>query len=154
MTQPITIIKCDHQGQEVLRYQGIVQYRDAQSARVLAYFSLKTRDLGYVTLKTGDEFTEWFYADQWYNVFRIHDVDDASLKGWYCNFTRPAHITRDTIQADDLALDFFVYPDRRVLTLDQDEYDALPLTPAERHAVESARTALRQAIARHQSPFD
>ncbi|OQY20658.1 MAG: hypothetical protein B6I35_10355 [Anaerolineaceae bacterium 4572_32.2] len=46
-------------------------------------------DLGYVALEPSDRWTECFYTDRWYNVFEIHAADD-SLKGWYCNITRPA----------------------------------------------------------------
>ncbi len=122
-----TVIKRDHNGVEVLRYTGEVEHQDAESVCVRAIFTFSTRDLGYVTLKTGDTFIEWFYTNRWYNVFLIYDVDDGRFKGCYCNFTHPAEIHSDGVAADDLALDVWVAPDGTITLLDQDEYEALAL---------------------------
>jgi len=131
----ITVIKNDHAGREILRYEGVVLERHPDHVVVEARFNRDDMDLGYVVFRRGDRFVERFYADRWYNIFEIHDVDDDHIKGWYCNFTRPAIIADGVAQADDLALDLWVYPDGRTLTLDQDEFDALAISLEERQRV-------------------
>lgn len=110
-------------------------------------------DLGYVLLEPGDRWTEYFYTDRWYNVFEIHAADD-SLKGWYCNITRPARITAREVVAEDLALDLWVAPDGETRLLDEDEFAALSLSPAEREAAQNALTKLQTMAAQKTPPFD
>lgn len=148
-----TIIKRDEHGQEALRYTGDLIGRGAGWVCIRAPFGFASRDLGYIHLKTGDWFTEWFYADRWYNVFRINDGATGALKGWYCNLTRPAEIHDDHAAADDLALDVFVHPDYTLRLLDEDEYAALTLTDDERQAVAAAVEAIRGLVARREGPF-
>ena len=99
-------------------------------------------DLGYTVFRRGDRFVEWFYTDRWYNVFEIHDCDDDHIKGWYCNFTRPAGLTDGRVEADDLALDLWVGQDHNKQVLDRDEFDQLPITDHERREVELALETL------------
>ena len=70
--------------------------------------------------------TEWFYSDRWYNVFRLEDVDDDRLKGWYCNIGRPARLGKAVVAYDDLALDVFVTPEGGVTVLQQ-SFDIQPM---------------------------
>ena len=98
-----------------------------------AVFALGDRDLGFVRLRRGDRFREWFYAGEWFNIFRVQDGKTLALKGWYCNITRPPLIRADTsVTADDLGLDVFVYPDGKTLLLDEDDFNRLDLTAAEK----------------------
>lgn len=147
--------KRDHEGQVIISYpvESVLKRTDTMLC-VRAIFQPPTYDYGYVTFKTGDIFTEWFYTDRWYNIFKIEDVDDNTLKGFYCNFTRPAIITDNTVTADDLALDVFVKPDGTLLILDQDEYDALPLTPDERKEIDRALAHIKQQVAQRKPPFN
>lgn len=148
-----TIIKCNHLGEEVLRYDGTLIERQADSVCVRAIFQLKTRDLAYVTLKQGDTFIEWFYTNRWYNVFQVIDRDDNHLKGYYCNITRPALIEDNQVQSDDLKLDLFVKPSGEILTLDQDEYDALTLSTEEKQQVSEAIADILAHVEKRKSPF-
>lgn len=150
----ITIIKRDHQGRDVLSYQGEMITRDAHSICIQARFGFPDKNYGYVTLRKGDLFTEWFYDNRWYNIFQVEDVATGQLKGWYCNITRPAIITEDTIAADDLELDVFVNPHGQTLILDQEAFDALDLEPAERVACANAVDTLHKLVKRCESPFD
>ena len=86
----IVVRKLDHEGREVFRYEGRVLRRGERYVCLRAVFRFDEVDLGCVTFKRGDVFTEWFYSDRWYNVFRIEDGASGALKGWYCNITRPA----------------------------------------------------------------
>jgi len=153
-TSNFTVYKLNHRGETELSYQGSVVERSDNYVCIRAPFTFSTRDLGYVTLKTGDIFTEWFYADRWYNVFRVQDVDSGDLKGYYCNLTRPAVISANAVKAEDLALDVFVRPDGGTLLLDEDEYEALPLTDDERANVRAAVAEIYTLAKQGVSPFD
>ncbi len=56
----------------------------------------------------------------------------------------PATITDAAVSSDDLALDVWVSPQGEATVLDEDEFAALPLPPADRTA---ARAALAQLLA-------
>jgi protein associated with RNAse G/E len=150
---PFTVYKLNHLGEITLSYEGNVVANDETSVCIRALFGFATRDLGYVVLKTGDIFTEWFYTDKWYNVFRVQDVDSGEIKGYYCNLTRPASISENSVKADDLALDIFVKPDGSTLTLDEAEYNALPLTDAERAHVQAAVAEIHNLVQLRIEPF-
>ena len=150
----ITIRKLDAAGIEQLSYQGTLVARGPGWICIDAVFALPQRDLGYVTLCPGDRFREWFYADRWYNIFRVSAADGGALKGWYCNITRPAQITQSQVAAEDLALDVFVYPDGRWRLLDEAEFEALELPARERHCAMEAVSAIQALLAARQPPFD
>jgi protein associated with RNAse G/E len=136
--EPVLVIKNNYAGAEVFRYEGVILKRDQTEIVLEARFNRDDMQLGYAVFRRGDRFVERFYSDRWYNIFEVHDVDDDHLKGWYCNFTRPATFDDGRIEADDLALDLWVYPDRRKLVLDREEFDALPINASERAAVLAA----------------
>lgn len=151
---PITVYKRDHNGRVVWQYTGEVVAHGPDWVCLRAVFDRDEADLGFVTFRRGDLFTEWFYADRWYNVFRINDPRSGQLKGWYCNITRPARITPGSVTADDLALDVFVMPDGSLRLLDQDDFVALDLPPDERMAALRAVETIRGAAASGSVPFD
>jgi uncharacterized protein len=153
MAQPITVIKNDHTGTEVWRYEGEIIERGDTYIVLEAYFNRDDRDDGYIAWRRGDRFVETFYTDRWYNIFEIHDVNSGAIKGWYCNITRPAHFSGITISSDDLALDLFVYPDGRPLIQDEDEFAALPISAQDRAQAYAALQALQAMVKAHQPPF-
>lgn len=148
------VIKRDANGIFQLEYKGEVREWGETWVCIDAVFGFSDRDLGYIRLCKGDLFTEWFFTDRWFNIFRVQDVHTQALKGWYCNITRPAEISENSLAADDLALDVFVYPDGRILLLDEDEFDALDLSPQEREIALSAVEQIKKMVAERQSPFD
>lgn len=150
----ITVKKLNHRGEQVWQYAGEEVARGETWVCVQARFNRSDVDAGVVVFRRGDLMTEWFYTDRWYNVFRLQDVDDGRLKGWYCNITRPAVLTATTVAADDLALDVFVSPSGELTLMDEDEFAALDLSPDDQAAVWSAVDALREAVASRQPPFD
>lgn len=157
---PVTVYKLDLDGRVLIRYSGRVLERGPQAIVLEAAFTRERMDLGYVTLKPGDRFIEHFYADRWYNIFEVYDVDDGRLKGWYCNITRPAVIGAAAdpegsleVRAVDLALDYFLQPSGREFVLDEDEFAALPLEPSDRQAARAALAELQALAARRAGPF-
>lgn len=149
-----TVIKRDAGGNPVLTYSGVLVERNEGFVCIDAVFALDDRDLGYVFLRRGDRFREWFYADQWFNIFRVQDGDTLALKGWYCNITRPPLIATASVTADDLVLDLFVYPDGRTLLLDAEDFDGLCLRAGEKDQARQAVQVLRTWVKQRLPPFD
>lgn len=148
-----TIYKRDHQGREVWRYGGIVVERGANYVCIRARFASRdVVDVGALVFRRGDLMTEWFYNDRYYNVFMVQD-GDGPVKGWYCNITRPAHITSDSAASDDLALDVVVGPEGSITLLDEDEFATLNLSEAEHQAARRAVDAIRRAVLAREGPF-
>jgi hypothetical protein len=142
----IIVIKQDHLGRETFRYIGVILKRGTDQIILEAYFDREDTQVGEIILRRGDRFVETYYMDRWYNIFEIHERASGQIKGWYCNIGYPAEIQEAQISYRDLALDLLVYPDGGQLVLDEDEFNALPLSPA-------VRTAARQALAELQNLF-
>jgi hypothetical protein len=149
-----TVIKRDAFGNDVFSYQGVLVDRKDAFICIDAAFAIDDRDLGYIQLRRGDRFREWFYADRWYNIFRVQDVATLSLKGWYCNITRPAIISARQVAADDLGLDVFVYPDGRTLLLDEADFARLQLPMHEQSKVWQAVESIKLLVQKRLPPFD
>jgi protein associated with RNAse G/E len=143
--RPLVIQKLLYDGSPSYRWAGQVLEQDEHCLLVVAIFQYDYRDLGYVVFERGDVFFEYYYFDRWYNVFQIYSRGGV-LKGWYCNVTAPARVADGQLTFVDLALDLFVYPDRRFLVLDQDEFDQLADGTYRSEDVEAAKRALAELI--------
>lgn len=149
----VTIEKRNHRGEFVLEYTGELVNQDAYSICVQAIFERREANLGFVVFRQGDLFIEWFFSDRWFNIFEVHEGESETIKGWYCNITRPAFFDGDRIWADDLALDIFVMPNGALIMLDEDEFSQLELTTEERMATLRAIETLRAMVANRAAPF-
>lgn len=148
------IYKQDAAGQVVLSYDGERIDEDARSICVRAIFQIERSQVGEVVLLRGDIFTEWFYRDRWYNIFRIQDPHTLALKCYYCNITRPSQFNSDEIRSDDLALDILVLPNQQIFILDQDEFDHLQLSESERVACLTAVSQIHTLVEAQSYPFE
>jgi uncharacterized protein len=138
----ITVIKRNLAGEETWRYGGRILKRSENAVILEAFFNRDDMPFMDILLKQGDLFIELFYVDRWYNIFEIHDRDDNTLKGWYCNVSQPAVFeTAERISFVDLALDLWVAPDGKQTILDEDEFVALSLNDKLK---DKALDALRQ----------
>ena len=149
-----TVIKLDARGEVELSYRGNLRDRAADFVCIDALFAMPDRNLGYIQLRRGDQFREWFYRDRWFNIFRVTDGETRLLKGWYCNITRPPHIGLDYVEAEDLCLDVFVYPDGQTLLLDEADFAELNLSADEADKAWQAVDAIRCLVADRLPPFD
>lgn len=147
------IIKRDARGVEELSYPGLLRAICDEYVCIEAEFGFPDRDLGYVVLRSGDVFREWFFRDRWFNIFRVADGRNKQLKGWYCNITRPPQFGPDWIAAEDLCLDVFVYPDGRTLTLDEEEFVSLDLSEKERRTARKAVQEIQEMVRLRLPPF-
>lgn len=144
----MVIYKLDYNGREKLAYPvAHILGQAADWICVEAFFQRPDYDLGYAVFAQGDRFVEYFYADRWYNIFAIYGRDHGPFKGWYCNICRPATWNTARLDCADLALDLWVWPDGRTLVLDEEEFAALPITPAERNHATAALAALQHLAA-------
>lgn len=149
----ITVVKCDHHGQELIRYEGDL-LSEAQGLRVLrAVFSFSDVQTDYVRFAQGDWLIEHFFTDRWYNIFELHSSIDGALKGWYCNLARPARFGPGLIWQDDLALDLWIDPARQTRVLDLEEFEALPLSDDERMAALKGLAELEAMAQAGVAPF-
>jgi hypothetical protein len=146
----VTVKKLNPAGQETWRYMGRVLEQHADCLVLEAEFNRDDLPFYDIILRRGDRFVETYYADRWYNVFAIHDRDDDRLKGWYCNISHPAEIGDGVVSYIDLALDLLVYPDGRQLVLDEEEFNALALSP---EVQQQARYALEELQASFTARF-
>jgi len=158
MLEAVTVDKLNLAGEVTVTWQGQVLRRSQNEVVLEAVFTHSARDLGYVRMGPGDRFVEHYYTDRWYNVFALYDAKDGVFKGWYCNITRPAEISREPgggwrVRAVDLALDYFRQPGGREFILDEDEFAALPLDAAEVSAARAALAELRALANAGQGPF-
>jgi hypothetical protein len=100
------------------------------------------RDFGFVRFEPGDVFTEYYWRDRWYAVKEVRDAQ-GTLKGWYCDITRPATVSGSELVVEDLDLDLWRSADgTAVLRLDEDEFAASGLETRDPEAAAAALSAL------------
>jgi uncharacterized protein len=152
----ILVRKLDYQENETWRWKGeLVERRDGVMV-VDAIFNAPARDLGYMTLDTSDLFHEYYYDERWFNIFQVFGAD-GTMKGWYCNITKPTSFSEDEISFVDMVLDVFVYPDGRTLVLDREEFNQnreAVYTPEDARRAEEAVEQLLEMVRRREHPFD
>jgi predicted RNA-binding protein associated with RNAse of E/G family len=112
---------------ETWRYRGRILRQSPEWVLLEARFNRPDLPFHGIVLGQGDRFVEAYFTRRWFNIFEIHSREDNSLKGWYCNVTRPAELSADgngpaVLSYVDLFLDLLVYPDGRQLVLDEDEF--------------------------------
>lgn len=152
MTDAIHVQKLNLAGEVIWQYVGRIVRREANAVVLEAFFNRPDLPFMDVVFKENDRFLETFYADRWYNVFEIHDRDDGTLKGWYCNVGRPASIGDGTVSYVDLALDLWVSTDGKQTVLDRDEFEALKLESGERANALAALDELQRLFESKQPP--
>jgi len=142
------IIKTDHLGNSVWEYDGKIIEQTASAFLLEAKFNRSDLMFNGVFLREGDRFLELYPIEKWFNIFEIHDKDSDEVKGWYCNITRPARCDTEKISYDDLALDLLVYPERKMLVLDEDEFRSLSLGPIETMNAKKGLEQLKEIFSR------
>ncbi len=156
MTQnpkPITIHKLDSQGRELWRYEGALLHKNEVEITIEAFFDRDDVTFNGLQLRRGDRFVETFYFDRWYNIFAIYDQGKATIKGWYCNITRPAWLEGNNLFAEDLALDLIILPGLQIKVLDEDEFEELKLDDQDRARALAAKRELIKLAERGEAPF-
>ncbi|WP_327357200.1 DUF402 domain-containing protein [Streptomyces sp. NBC_01304] len=130
-------------GRTKIRYPATVVRDDGTRTTVRApWAAAHTRDFGFVRFEPGDVFTEHFWRDRYYAVKEVR-ASDGSLKGWYCDVTRPAGTADGELVVEDLDLDLWVSADgAQILRLDEDEFADSGLAERDPEAAAEAVRAL------------
>ena len=144
-TVEIVLVKA---GRTKIRYPAERVSDDGVRLTVRAPWAAEgVRDFGFVRFEPGDVFTEHYWRDRWYAVKEVRS-GDGTLKGWYCDVTRPAGIGAEEVVVEDLDLDLWVSADgSEVLRLDEDEFAASGLAASDPEAAERAALALDELAA-------
>jgi hypothetical protein len=124
----IRVQKKNPAGEVTYEYEGTLLSRDKRSIKLAALFDRADMPFMDTVFRTGDLFIEHYYADRWYNIFVIHDGENGTVKGWYCNIGKPAVIEDSIVSYVDLALDLWVSTSGEQTVLDQDEFEQLNLS--------------------------
>ncbi|CAL9564466.1 hypothetical protein SUDANB6_04729 [Streptomyces sp. enrichment culture] len=127
-------------GRTKIRYGAVLVADDGTRVTVRApWAGAGVRDFGFVRFEAGDVFTEHYWRDRWYSVKEVRAAS-GTLKGWYCDITRPAVLLGTELVVEDLDLDLWRSADGAdVRRLDEDEFAASGL--AERDPGAAARAA-------------
>ncbi|MFD8914532.1 DUF402 domain-containing protein [Streptomyces sp. NPDC059575] len=130
-------------GRTKIRYPAALLSDDGTRLTVRAPWAAEgVRDFGFVRFEPGDVFTEHYWRDRWYAVKEVRS-GDGTLKGWYCDITRPAVRSGAELTVEDLDLDLWLSADGKdVLRLDEDEFAASGLAESDPDAAAAALAAL------------
>jgi hypothetical protein len=130
-------------GRTKIRYPAELIGDDGNHVTVRAAWAGEgVRDFGFVRFEPGDVFTEHYWRDRWYAVKEVRTAD-GTLKGWYCDITRPAVRSGAELVVEDLDLDLWRSADGTdVLRLDEDEFAESGLEQTDPEAAGAAITAL------------
>ncbi|MGW3016473.1 DUF402 domain-containing protein [Streptomyces longwoodensis] len=145
-TLDVTLVKA---GRTKIRYAAALLHDDGTRLAVRAPWAGDgVRDFGFVRFEAGDVFTEYYWRDRWYSVKEVRD-GSGTLKGWYCDITRPAVLTGTDLVVEDLDLDLWRSADGSdVRRLDEDEFEESGLADRDPAAAAAARAALAELEAR------
>ncbi|AKN75237.1 MULTISPECIES: DUF402 domain-containing protein [Streptomyces] len=144
-------------GRTKIRYPAELLHDDGDRIAVRApWAGSGVRDFGFVRFEPGDVFTEYYWRDRWYSVKEVRAAD-GSVKGWYCDITRPAVRSGTDLVVEDLDLDLWRSADgREVRRLDEDEFAASGLAETDPEAASAAVAALDtlEALATRDGGFE
>lgn len=136
----VVLVKAGH---TKIRYPAELLHDDGTRIAVRAPWAGDvTRDFGFVRFEQGDVFTEFYWRDRWYSVKEVRAAD-GTLKGWYCDITRPAIRSGTQLVVEDLDLDLWRSADGTdVRRLDEDEFAESGLAERDPEAAAAAVAAL------------
>jgi hypothetical protein len=130
-------------GRTKIRYPAELLQDDGTRIAVRApWAGSGVRDFGFVRFEAGDVFTEYYWRNRWYSVKEVRAAD-GTVKGWYCDITRPAVRTDGELVVEDLDLDLWRSADGGdVRRLDEDEFAESGLAETDPEAASAAVAAL------------
>lgn len=123
-----------------------------------SFAGTEPRDFGFVRFEIGDVFTEHYWRDRWFAVAEIRGPD-GTLKGYYCDVTRPVELAPGgaDLTVVDLDLDLWRSGDGGLIVrLDEDEFAESGLRDSDPAAAAQAVAALDELeiLAKADGGFD
>ncbi|MEU4145466.1 DUF402 domain-containing protein [Streptomyces parvulus] len=130
-------------GRTKIRYAAELLHDDGTRLAVRApWAGAGVRDFGFTRFEPGDVFTEYYWRERWYSVKEVRTAA-GTLKGWYCDITRPAVLTGTELVVEDLDLDLWRSAEGTdVRRLDEDEFAESGLAERDPGAAAAAVAAL------------
>lgn len=108
-------------------------------------------------IRRGTVSYEYYWKNQWYNVFRFHEPE-GDLRNFYCNINRPPRFENGILDYIDLEIDILVWRDFSFEILDLDEYEEnsqkFNFTDEVKYKVEESLNKLLEMIKERMFPFD
>ncbi|HLM01321.1 MAG TPA: DUF402 domain-containing protein [Pyrinomonadaceae bacterium] len=99
---------------------------------------------------------EYYWKNEWYNVFRFHDPG-GDLRNFYCNVNRPPSFENGVLDYIDLEIDVLVWSDFSLEILDLDEYEETArefnFSDEIKYKVDESLNKLLEMIKQRQFPF-
>jgi len=89
---------------------------------LIGEFDSDVSHAGLGSIARGTISEEFYWRDRWYNVFRFSEPD-GSFRNFYCNITMPPTFEKGVLDYVDLDIDVIVWPDGRMETLDEDDFE-------------------------------
>lgn len=149
----IRVQKKNPAGDVTYEYEGTLLSRDDHTLVLEALFDRADMPFMDTVFRTGDRFVEYYYNARWYNIFQIHDRDDDSIKGWYCNVGKPAVFEDEIVSYVDLALDLWVSASGQQTVLDEDEFEELRLSDELKTGAQAGLQELQQLFLNNKPPL-
>ena len=97
-------------------------------------------------LQSGTHSVEYYWKNQWYNVFCFYEPG-GDFRSYYCNVNLPPVLESRTLSYTDLDLDVLVQPDLSYRILDDEEFrhnSVVYQYPTD--VIERSRNGLRQIV--------
>ena len=122
MSNSITVNSRKYNGTLSRSWDCEVISRAEQAIKLRGVFEelVEHNDLG--TIDIGTISIEYFAADRWFNVFRF-ESPTGELRNFYANICVPPTISDQHVDYVDLDIDVVLWPDGRVVVLDESEFE-------------------------------
>jgi len=145
-----------HDGSEHRRWSGRIEKQESSLIVLEAEFDVDVSHHLLGEIKRGTRLIEYYWLDNWYNVFRfLHD--DGSTRLYYCNVIKPPTFDGSSLTYVDLDIDVVVRPDYSYEVLDLEEFkansEAYGYSDEEKANAAAALAALIGMIQARQFPF-
>ena len=85
-------------------------------------FDFEVRHPHLGVIRPGTISYEYYWKNQWFNVFRFHEPDNK-FRNYYCNINKPPIFKDGILDYVDLDIDVLVWKDSSYQILDLDEFE-------------------------------
>ena len=131
-----------YDGTEHRRWRARLVRSDASLIELDAVFEEEIRHHLLGTILPGTISIEYYWPDEWYNVFRFLEPT-GEMRNYYCNVNVPPVFNSSGLSFIDLDMDILVAPDLSFSILDEDEFEE---NAARYHYPPKVRRRARQAL--------
>ncbi|MGB7924713.1 MAG: DUF402 domain-containing protein [Pyrinomonadaceae bacterium] len=146
-----------YDGTEHRRWRARLMRADSSLIELDALFEEEIRHPLLGTIHRGTISIEYYWPNQWYNVFRFLEPGGA-LRNYYCNVNVPPVFDSSGLSFIDLDMDILVAPDLSYTILDEDEFLENAVRygypPLVRRRAHEALDELAAMIESRRFPFD